>query len=123
MTKYFILAFAVAFVACSKSTPPPGPTDAVMATYKALEAQDSAAFIQTLSQDKCDAYSMNPSKVTEILGNWKGNHADVKVLSVVQNDTAATVLYNLNVTGTHPHSRDSILARLYMENGTWKHGY
>ena len=125
MQKYFILALAIALASCNKSqsSQNQSPADAVMATYKALEAQDSATFVQSLTQDKQDEYAINPAHITEVMSNWKGNHADVKVLSVTQNDTAATVLYNLNVTGTRPHSRDSILARLYMENGSWKHGY
>ena len=123
MQKLILVALAITIVSCGKKEAPSGPTDAIMATYKALEAQDSASFVSSLTQDKRDEYMINPTHVSEVLSNWKGNHADVKVLSVTQNDTAATVIYNLNVTGTKPRTRDSIIARLYMEGGSWKHGY
>lgn len=123
MQKLILIALAFIIVSCGKKDAPSGPADAVKATFAALEAHDSVAFIQSLSQDKQDVYSMNPERVTQILDNWKGDHANVTVLDVKQTDSTATVLYNLNVTGSHPHSHDSILARLYMEGGSWKHGY
>ncbi|HET6400090.1 MAG TPA: hypothetical protein VFH95_01700 [Candidatus Kapabacteria bacterium] len=122
--KPFILGFAVFIISCGKSAAPPGPADAVLATYNALEAQDTTAFLASLSQDKVDAYTMYPDRIDTIMKNWKGEHAEVKVLSVKQNDsTTATVLYNLTVTGPRPHSHDSIHASLVMEGGEWKHGY
>ncbi|GEM_PF-1212506 len=121
--KSIILFLAVLIVSCSKSEAPSGPAAAVVATYQALEAHDSVGFMQSLSEDKYDVYAMNPEKVTAILNNWKGDHAQVKILNVTQNDSTATVLYNLTVTGSHPRSRDSILARLYLQDGEWKHGY
>ncbi len=123
MQKLILIALAVSIISCGKKDPPPGPADAVKATFTALEAHDSLAFIQSLSQDKRDIYSMNPERVTQILDNWKGNHATITVLAVKQTDSTATVLYNLNVTGAHPHTHDSILTRLNMEGGSWKHGY
>ncbi len=122
-SKPIILVLGVFLLSCGKSAPPPGPTDAVLATYSALEAQDTTAFLASLSQDKVDAFSMNPNRIDTIMKNWKGEHADVKVLSVKQNDSTATVLYNLTVTGPRPHSHDSIHASLVMEGGVWKHGY
>ncbi|MFI5202442.1 MAG: hypothetical protein ACHQNE_08645 [Candidatus Kapaibacterium sp.] len=122
-SKLIILALAGLIISCGKSAPPPGPTDAVLATYTALEAQDTTAFLSSLSQDKVDAYSMNPGRIDTIMKNWKGEHAEVKVLSVKQNDSTATVLYNLTVTGPRPRSHDSIHATLVMEGGEWKHGY
>jgi hypothetical protein len=122
-SKLIILGFAILIISCGKSAPPPGPADAVLATYQALEAQDTVAFLASLSQDKQDAYAMNPQRITDMMNNWKGDHAEIKVLSVQQNDSTATVLYNLTVTGPRPHSHDSIHASLVMESGEWKHGY
>lgn len=110
-------------ISCGKSAPPPGPADAITATYAALEAQDSTAFLASLSQDKQDEYAINTGKVDSILNHWKGRHAEVKILSVKQNDSVATVVYNLTVTGNNPQTHDSIIAHTYLEGGTWKHGY
>ena len=88
-----------------------------------MEAQDSVAFMATLSQDKVDEYSALPGHVREILDHWKGRHATMKILSVTQNDTMATVLYDLTITGPNPRVHDSIYAHTYKENGEWKHGY
>ncbi len=66
---------------------------------------------------------MDSSGVRAILDRWKGRHADVKILSVTGNDSIATVLYNLTITGREPRTHDSIRGRAYMENGMWKHGY
>jgi hypothetical protein len=124
MSKSIILVLSVLIVSCaSKQEAPKGPADAITATFSALEAQDSMAFITSLSQDKRDVYSMNPAKIDSILNHWKGNHAQIKVLSVKQTDSTAMVMYNLSVTGANPHSRDSICANLVMENGEWKNGY
>ena len=121
--KPIILGLALFVISCGKSAPPPGPTDAVLATYNALEAQDTVAFQESLSQAKQDEYAMNPGRIDTIMKAWKDEHAEVKVLSVKQNDSTATVLYNLTVTGPKPHSHDSIRANLVMEGGEWKHGY
>ncbi len=123
MSKLAFFMLALLIISCGKSAPPPGPADAVLATFKALEAQDSAAFVASLSQDKRDMYSMDSTRVDTILSHWKGNHAEVKVLSVKQNDSTAMVMYNLTVTGREPHSRDSLCANVRMEAGEWKNGY
>lgn len=124
MRKSLFFLLCAVFVSCSKPAPPAGPADVISATYKALEAQDSAAFMATLCQDKCDEYSMNQGKVDSILNHWKGRHAEVKILSMKQQgDSVATIMYNLTVTGANPMTRDSILVRTYLEGGQWKHGY
>jgi hypothetical protein len=123
MYKLPILVLALFTISCGKSQAPAGPVDAVLATYKALEAQDSAGFVSSLSQDKRDIYSTNPGRIDSILSHWKGDHAEVNVLSVKQTDSTATVIYNLAVNGTRPRSRDSIIATMVMEGGQWKHGY
>jgi hypothetical protein len=123
LSKLSVLALSLFIVSCGKTEAPKSPADAVLATFKALEAQDSAAFIASLSQDKRDVYSMNPQHVNEILSNWKGNHAEMKILSIKQNDSTAMVMYNLAVTGREPHSRDSVCANVCMESGEWKNGY
>jgi hypothetical protein len=98
--------------------------DAITATYQALEAQDSEKFLQTLTEEKREAYAINPSALHDKFAQWKGRHADLKVLSVKQfDDTMAMVLYNLTVTGRNPETDDSLLTRVLVENGEWKHGY
>jgi hypothetical protein len=123
MQKTLLLLACAVLISCGKSAPPPGPADVITATYKALEAQDSAAFLATLSQDKLDECAINPGRTDSILNHWKGRHAEVKVLSIKQNDTSATIVYNLTITGNNPATHDSIMARVYLENGIWKHGY
>ncbi len=123
MQKTLFFLLCAVLVSCSKSAPPPGPADAITATYKALEAQDSAAFVATLSQDKMDECAINPGRVDSILKHWKGRHAQVQILSVKQSDSTATIVYNLTVTGNNPAKHDSMIARTYLESGQWKHGY
>ena len=123
MQKTIFFLLCAILVSCGKSAPPPGPADAITATYKALEAQDSAGFMATLSQDKLDECAINPGRVDSTLNHWKGRHAEVKILSVTQKDSVATIIYNLKITGNNPAEHDSIIARTYLENGVWKHGY
>ena len=122
-----IAVFSIALLglsACGKSDAPAGPADAVIATFNALNAQDSVAFVHTLSEDKVETYETSPQALSELLQRWKGRHADVKILSVQNSgDTMATVLYNLKITGAETKEHDSLTTRVYREGGEWKHGY
>ena len=113
------------FIGCAgKSAPSSGPADAVLATFKALEAQDSARYLESLAEEKRNAYVINPEGVRMMLNQWKGRHANVHILSVNQSgDTQATVMYNIAITGRNPEQHDSVITRTYVENGEWKHGY
>jgi hypothetical protein len=96
----------------------------VLASFNALNAQDSAAFVKSLSEDKRETYEINPQALSELLGRWKGRHADVSILSVKnEGDTMATILYNLKISGAESKELDSLITRTYFENGEWKHGY
>ncbi len=123
VSKLFILTVAATLVSCSKSSTTSGPVGALMATYTALQNQDSIGFIQSLTLERQNEYAMYPERITKLLQDWKGDSAHVQVLSIKQNDTFATVLYNLKVTGKTPRSRDSITADLYNRYGSWKHGF
>ncbi|HZK75727.1 MAG TPA: hypothetical protein VFD13_02355, partial [Candidatus Kapabacteria bacterium] len=94
--KLIILGLAVFIVSCGTSQPSQqsGPTGAVLATYQALETHDSIGFIQSLTMEKQNEYAMYPDRLTKLLTNWDSEHAEVKILSVKQTDTTATVLYN-----------------------------
>lgn len=120
-----IWALCALSVGCQKSSDKlPEPSDAILATYQALEAQDSGKFMQTLTTEKREAYQINPDALRQKLDDWKGQHAEVKILSTKKSgDTMAMVLYNVKITGRKPSEQDSILTRVLVENGEWKHGY
>ncbi|HWF43750.1 MAG TPA: hypothetical protein VG537_03820 [Candidatus Kapabacteria bacterium] len=125
MAKWIFLSVSLFVLAsCGKQEAPAGPSDAVLATFNALNAHDSVAFVQSLSEDKRETYETNPQALSELLGRWKGRHADVSILSVKnQGDTLATILYNLKISGAETKEHDSLITRTYFENGEWKHGY
>ena len=124
MKKTFLLVIAAALASCGKSVPPPGPADAVIATYHALETQDSTKYIESLTQEKREEFEINPQSLKDMFSQWKGSHVNVKILSVEKSgDTMARVLYDLTVTGNNPQTRDSLFRRVRFENGEWRSGY
>jgi hypothetical protein len=125
ITNLIILSLAIFIISCGKtqSSAENGPAAALLATYQALETHDSIGFIQSLTLEKQNEYAMYPDRISKILSSWDSGHADVKILSVKQTDTTATILYNLRVTGPKPRTKDSMVADLYLVNGEWKNGY
>ena len=124
MKKIILFAIAAVLASCGKSAPSAGPADAVIAMYNALQTQDSAKYVQSLTQEKREEFQINPGSIQYLFDQWKGRHPTVKILSVKQSgDTLAYVLYDLTITGTNPQTQDSILRRVRFENGEWRAGY
>ncbi|HET6400091.1 MAG TPA: hypothetical protein VFH95_01705 [Candidatus Kapabacteria bacterium] len=120
---FFILPAAFLFSSCVGPNEQDTPANAIVRSYAALSAQDSASYMETLSHDKAEVYEALPAAQHALFDRWKGQHADVKVLSVKQDNGVATVLYNLNVTGREPATQDSLVERTYREDAGWKVGY
>jgi hypothetical protein len=120
---FFILPAAFLFSSCVGPNEQDTPANAIVKSYAALSAQDSASYMQTLAHDKEEVYEALPAAQRALFDRWKGQHADVKVLSVKQDNGVATVLYNLNVTGRQSVTQDSIVERAYLEDAGWKVGY
>lgn len=120
---FFILPAAFLFSSCVGPNEQDTPANAIVKSYAALSAQDSASYMQTLAHDKEEVYEALPAAQHALFDRWKGQHADVKVLSVKQDNGVATVLYNLNVTGRQTVTQDSIVERAYLEDAGWKVGY
>ena len=127
MTRLLFLGLCLfVAVSCNNSEPPASPANAVLTTFAALNAQDSVAFVESLTQDKRETYEANPQALHDLLSRWKGRHADVKIVSVANGGdsaTTATIIYNLKVSGTENAEHDSLRTRAYLENGEWKLGY
>ncbi|MFI5202443.1 MAG: hypothetical protein ACHQNE_08650 [Candidatus Kapaibacterium sp.] len=120
---FVILPTAFLFSSCVGPSDQDTPANAIARSYAALSAQDSASYMETLAHDKQEVYEALPAAQHALFDRWKGQHADVKVLSVKQDNGVATVLYNLTVTGREPSTQDSIVERIYLEDAGWKVGY
>jgi hypothetical protein len=127
MWKSFAILSSVALSACFISCVGPNyqnaPADAVVRSYAALSNQDSIAFLGSLARDKREVYEAIPEAMHSLLDEWKGRHAEVTVLSVQRKDSAATILYNLKVTGRDPMESDSLTMQADLENNGWEYGY
>src|ERR1035437_2377070 len=117
---FVILPTAFLFSSCVGPNEQDTPANAIVKSYAALRAQDSASYMETLAYDKEEVYEALPAAQHALFDRWKGQHADVRVLSVTQDNGVATVLYNLNVTGREPATQDSIVERAYLEDAGWK---
>jgi hypothetical protein len=120
---FFILPAAFLFSSCVGPEERDTPANAIVKSYMALNDQDSATFMETLAHDKEEVYEAIPAAQHALFDLWKGQHAEVKVLSVKEDNGVATVLYNLTVTGREPSEQDSIIGRTYREDAGWKYGY
>jgi hypothetical protein len=99
------------------------PANAIVRSFDALNNQDSVGYLETLAREKREVYEALPQAAHSLLEEWKGQHADVKVLSVESENGAATILYNLKITGQNTAEQDSLIAHSYLEEGGWKYGY
>lgn len=120
---FVILPAAFLFSSCVGPSAQDSPANAIVRSYAALSAQDSASYMETLARDKEEVYEALPEAQHALFDRWKGQRADVKVLSVKQENGVATVLYDLRVTGREPITQDSIVERAYLEDAGWKVGY
>lgn len=120
---FFILPAAFLFSSCVGPSEQDSPASAIVKSYAALSAQDSASYMETLAHDKAEVYEALPEAQHALLDRWKGQRAEVEVLSVKQDNGVATVLYNLKVAGREPSTQDSIVERAYLEDAGWKVGY
>ncbi len=123
MWKSLVILCAVALTSCAGPEIPDTPGNSVVRAYSAINEQDSLAYMSSLSREKREVYEAIPAALQSMLNEWKGQRADVKVLSVHHNDTMATIVYNLKVEGGHPAEQDSLLAHAYLEEDGWKLGY
>ncbi len=108
---------------CAGPEIPDTPGNAVVRTYNALTSQDSIGYLQCLARQKREVFESLPDAVHALLVKWKGQHANVQVLSATGNDTLQTVIYNLTVTGPNPMHQDSIVQHVRREADGWKEGY
>ncbi|MDP4200822.1 MAG: hypothetical protein Q8922_10535 [Bacteroidota bacterium] len=99
------------------------PANAVVRSYVALTNQDSIGYLQSLTRDKRGVYEALPAAAHALLQQWKGEHADVKVLSIQKRNDVATVVYNLRASGPNQIKSDSLIATVYLEGEGWKLGY
>ena len=123
MWKSLAVLPALLLASCIQPEPRDSPSQAVIRTYDALNQQDSLSYLQSLDRDKRQVYEALPGALHALLNSWKGQHADVSIVSVTPHDTVATVVYNLKVTGRAPREEDSLVMNTYLENTGWSYGY
>ncbi len=120
---FVILPAAFLFSSCVGPNEQDTPGNAIVKSYAALSDQDSANYMESLTQDRKEIFEALPAAQHALFHRWNGQHADVKILSVKQDNGVATVLYNLSITGRAPATRDSIIDRAYRGDNGWKVGY
>jgi hypothetical protein len=122
MSKSLILLGTLLLASCVQPEPRDTPSQGLIRAYTALNNQDSVGYIRCLTRDKRGVYQALPDALHALLENYKGQHAEVSVVSVTKDDSTATVVYNLTTTGHAMQQQDSLVARMYLADG-WQLGY
>ena len=120
---FFVIPVTFALSSCVGPETQDTPGNAIINSYTALSHQDSLAYLDGLAREKREVYEAIPAAAHLLLGEWSGQRADIKILSVARDNGMATVLYNLRVTGREPLEQDSLIAHAYLEEDGWKYGY
>jgi len=117
----FALSLFVSLIGCSKKED--DPSAPVVNFFKSATAGDSAGVINSFASTLREQFLSGKDTIRQILENWKGVHADVKVKEIKLDSTSlnmAKVYIRAVYTGIQLPPSDSIFFYVAKENNEWK---